>query len=286
MISEADVRNISGSADSLCKHISCSNGPHEYTHYKMPKIMPNSSAILTLACCLALLFTALAAMGNAAGDVLYVDSPALPSQGHRKQFLSIRHHLCSHRFFQTESRARRDTHNIFPYLWKGVEMELGVLAATTSIVTALDAAHVTRFEALIFASIRNYSKSDTEGYSHCISEVCQFTDLMCVVNGQASKAVVYAPLGIYPLQSVLMCNIKANASADFVITLSSPADSLRAVLHLCALNRSAVVKVVGCAQPWMDAHSLERRYPGLHRAYLLFVLPQTIHKCCFCATSL
>jgi hypothetical protein len=249
------------------------------------KIMPNLTSLLPSASCLLLLFTALAAMAFAAGDVLYVDSPALPSQGHRKQFLSIRHHLCSHRFFQTESRGRSRMQNIFSYIWKGVEMELGILAATTSIVTASDAAYVSRFEALIFASIRNYSKSDTERYSHCVSEVCQFTDLMCVVNGQASKGTVYEPLGIYPLQSVLVCDIKANASTDFVITLSSPADSLRATLHLCALNRSAVVKVVGCAQPWMDAHSLERRYPGLHRAYLLFVLPQTSHERCFCATS-
>jgi hypothetical protein len=160
-------------------------------------------------------------------------------------------------------------------------MELGVLAATTSIATGLHDASVTKFEALIFSSKRNYSKSDIEFYSHCTSEVCEFTDLTCVVNGQVSRATVYAPhsyRGLPPLQSVLKCDIKADASTEVVITLSSAMDGLLATLYLCALNRSAVGKVVGCGQPWMDAHSLERRYPGLHRAYVLFVLTQTSHS--------
>ncbi len=163
--------------------------------HESAKVMPNSSSLLPSASCWSLLFTALTAIALAAGDVLYVDSPALPSQGHCKLFLSIRHHLCSHRFFQTESRARSRMQNIFPYLWEGVEMELGILAATTSIGTSSDAAYVTRFEALIFASIRNFSNSDTACYSHCISEVCQFTDLMCVVNGQAGD--VHSPTRLW-----------------------------------------------------------------------------------------
>lgn len=211
----------------------------------------------------------------------YIDSPALLGQGHRRQFLSVRHHLCSHRFFQSESRAHSSTDNVYPYVWKGVEMELGVLAATTSIVTGLDDVSVTKFEALIFSSKRNYSKSNTAFYSHCQSEVCEFTELTCVVNGHVSRATVYAATEIPPLQSVLKCDIKADASTDLVITLSSATDGLQANLHLCALNRSTVGKVVGCGQPWMDAHSLERRYPGLHRAYVLFVLTQTSHRSTF-----
>ena len=218
-----------------------------------------------------------------AAKVSHIDSPALLGQGHRRQFLSVRHHLCSHRFFQSESRAHSSTDNVYPYVWKGVEMELGVLAATTSIVTGLDDVSVTKFEALIFSSKRNYSKSNTAFYSHCQSEVCEFTELTCVVNGQVSRATVYAATEswIPPLQSVLKCDIKADASTDLVITLSSATDGLQANLHLCALNRSTVGKVVGCGQPWMDAHSLERRYPGLHRAYVLFVLTQTSHRSTF-----
>ena len=169
--------------------------------------------------------------------------------------------------------------DIFPYVWNGVDMELGVLAATTSIDKESDPVSVIRFEALIFSSKRNFSKSDQHFYSHCVSEKCEFTNLMCVANGQASRATVFVSTrGLPPLQSVLKCDIKANAFTDLVVTLSSPSDSLQANLHLCALNRSAVSKVVGCAQPWMDAHSLERRYPGVHRAYVLFVLARSDNR--------
>ncbi len=213
---------------------------------------------------------------------LYTDSPELSGQGFRKQFLSIRHHMCSHRFFQTESRARASTVNVFPYIRNGIEMELGVLAATTSIDNkVVDGVAVSSFEALIFASKRNFSSSRLSFFSHCVSESCQFTDLKCVVNGVASRATVYQSTRDFlpPLQSVLKCDIKADASTDLVVTLSSPSDSLLVDLHLCALNRSSVSKVVGCAQPWMDAHSLERRYPGVHRAYILSVLAQSDHYC-------
>jgi len=226
-----------------------------------------------------LLLAGLVLVGSAVSilltNVLRINSHVVPNQGHRKQFLSIQHHLCSHRFFQSGSRARSSTENVYPYIRNGVAMELGVLAATTKV--GMGANSVTRFEALIFSSKRNYSKSVTGFHSHCASEVCEFTDLMCVVNGQASRATVHSTTFTWlpPLQSVLMCDIKANASADFVVKLSSPGDSLQATLHLCALNQRSAAKVVGCAQPWMDAHSLERRYPGLHRAYVLFVLAQT-----------
>jgi hypothetical protein len=219
---------------------------------------------------------------------LHIDSPELSGQGFRKQFLSVRHHLCSHRFFQTESRARASTVNVFPYIRNGIEMELGVLAATTSIdYKVVDGVAVSSFESLIFASKRNFSKSHLGFFSHCVSELCQFSDLTCVVNGVASRATVYeSTRGLPPLQSVLKCDIKADASTDLVVTLSSPSDSLLVDLHLCALNRSSVSKVVGCAQPWMDAHSIERRYPGVHRAYLLSVLAQSDNYCHSHALSL
>lgn len=221
----------------------------------------------------ALLFVSVSAMQK---NEAYVDSPELSGEGVRKQFLTVRHHLCSHRFFQTESRSRSSTMNVFQYIRNGIEMELGVLAATTSIDEGLDEVAVTRFEALIFSSKRNFSKSDLAFHSHCVSETCEFNDLKCVVNGVASRAAVYASTrDLPPLQSVLKCDIKADASTDLVVELSSPSDSLHAILHLCALNRSEVFKVVGCAQPWMDAHSLERRFPGIHRAYILSVLPNT-----------
>lgn len=212
-------------------------------------------------------------------NVLHIDVHAISSQPLRKQYLSIKHHLCSHRFFQTESRARSSMDNVYPYVRNGVEMELGVLAATTSI--GLNANLAMQFEALVFSSKRNYSKSITSFHSHCVSEVCEFANLVCVVNGEASRATLHSTTYTWlsPLQSVVKCDISANASTDLVVTLSSPKDSLRATLYLCALNDRTVVKVVGCAQPWMDAHSLEQRYPGLHRAYLLFVLAQT-NDCC------
>ena len=206
----------------------------------------------------------------------YLDSPALQSEGHRKQFLSIRHHLCTHRFFLNEARARSSTH-VFPYVWQGIQMELGVLAATTRTVKYLDdsdpdSAIVMSFEALLFSSKRNHIESVLNCYSHCTSELPQFTDLVCIVNGVTSPAFVYQPNGWKNLQSVLKCNISANASTNFALAVSSRVDSLHAILDLCALNRSKVHKVVGCTQPWMDAHSLEHRYPGIHKAYVLCVL--------------
>ncbi len=221
-------------------------------------------------------------------NVLFIGSNEAPSQGPRKQFLSIQHHLCSHRIFRTESRSRSSGDNVYPYVRNGVELELGLLAATTKTSIDLDADTI-RFEALIFSSKRNYSKSIAKHHSHCASEICEFTDLMCVVNGQASRATVYSTTYTWlpTLQSVLMCDIKAHTSTDLVVTLSSHTDSLRADLHLCALNPSrSAVKVVGCAQPWMDAHSLERRYPGLHRAYVLFVLAEINHCHPFCSLFL
>ena len=206
----------------------------------------------------------------------YLDLRALQSEGHRKQFLSVRHHLCTHRFFLNEARARSSTH-VFPYVWQGIQMELGVLAATAGMVQHLDDSNpdssiVTSFEALLFSSERNRIQSNLNFYSHCTSELPQFTDLVCIANGVTSPAFIYQPNNLPILQSVLKCNISANASTNFVLTLSSRFDSLHAILDLCALNRSKVNKVVGCTQPWMDAHSLEHRYPGIHRAYLLCVL--------------
>ncbi len=190
--------------------------------------------------------------------------------------LHVRHHLCSHRLFQTESRGRSSTMNVFPYVRDGADMELGVLAATTSIEQGWDGVVITHFEALIFSSKENSSKT---WYGHCQSEKCEFTDLMCVVNGKSSIATIHAPLNSeHTLQQVLKCDIKASMSTDLIVTLSSPSHSLKANLHLCVLNvmnRSAVSKVVGCVQPWGSAHHLERRYPGLHRAYVLFVLAQS-----------
>jgi hypothetical protein len=76
---------------------------------------------------------------------IFVDSPALPSQGHRKRFLSIRHHLCSHRFFQKETRSRRGAH-VFPYVWQGQEMEFSVIAATAGIAVNSDKVACNHFE--------------------------------------------------------------------------------------------------------------------------------------------
>ena len=206
----------------------------------------------------------------------FVDSPALPSEGHRKRFLSVRHHLCSHRFFEHEARSLSGAH-VFPYFWRGQEMELVVLAATSAVMISSDNSNsddgtvTLLFEALIYSSMRNQSQSNPALYSHCTSEASQFTSLSCVVNGKASPATIHdnQPSPDPKLQSVLKCSITASASKNFVVTLLSPDDSLQATLDLCALNRTTVHKVVGCTQPWMDADHLERCYPGYHRAYLL-----------------
>ena len=206
----------------------------------------------------------------------FVDSSALPSVGHRKRFLSVRHHLCSHRFFQNEARSVSGAH-VFPYFWRGQEMELVVLAATSAVMMNSDNSNfddgtvTLLFEALIYSSMRNQSQSNPACFSHCTSEASQFTSLSCVVNGKASPATIHDPVPFNDcrLQSVLKCSITASASKNFVVTLLSPDDSLQATLDLCALNRTAVHKVVGCTQPWMDADHLEHRYPGYHRAYLL-----------------
>ena len=202
----------------------------------------------------------------------FVDSPALPSEGHRKRFLSVRHHLCSHRFFQNEARSRSGAH-VFTYFWRGQEMEFVVLAATSRIIINSDSssfvggAVTLLFEALVYSSMRNQSQSNPAFYSHCTSEASRFTSLSCVVNGKASPATILDSQ--QRLQSVLKCSITASASKNFEVTLLSPDDSLQATLDLCALNRTTVHKVVGCTQPWMNADDLEHRYPGYHRAYLL-----------------
>ncbi len=95
----------------------------------------------------------------------FVSSPALPSEGHRKRFLSVRHHLCSHRIFQNEARSVSGEH-VFPFIWRGQEMEFVVLAATSIIIinsesSNCDGGAVTLlFEALVYSSMKNQSQSN------------------------------------------------------------------------------------------------------------------------------
>ena len=131
------------------------------------------------------------------------------------------------------------------------------------------------FEALVWTEIDHKCGTDDIFLFHCVGNELSFVP-MCEVAGTAVLAVVtqYKVSGRFR-EAVISCDFQLDFfmrnSSEVLITLSDASKGFKMVLPMCSLAaNSAVRKIVACSQPIYNAHFLEKRWPGVLRAWVLY----------------
>jgi hypothetical protein len=135
------------------------------------------------------------------------------------------------------------------------------------------------FEAIVWVEYDNQCGTDSVYLLHCVGQQLE-TALLCEVAGQSVPAQISQPIASYSAphkhrEAVVSCKfsdeILQQSSHVLSVTIFDTAKQLIFDLPMCAQEKDAAIqKIVACSQPLYNVNYLEKLWPGIIQAWVLY----------------
>jgi hypothetical protein len=131
------------------------------------------------------------------------------------------------------------------------------------------------FEALVWAEFEDGCGTDDVFTLHCVGLKLEL-EITCDVAGNTVRGSIRQDLVTRRYrEAVVSCDFPEHLFkrhvGQVVVTLSDATKGFKMVLFMCPLARETIVrKLVACSQPIYNAQFLEKRWPGVLQAWVLY----------------
>ena len=131
------------------------------------------------------------------------------------------------------------------------------------------------FEALVWAEYDNKCGPNAVFLHHCVGQRLDLA-VMCRVAGRAAPGVITQDVASQQYrEAVVSCDFPADLfkrnTGEVLVDLSDSTKGFSMMLPMCSLAKGAAVrKLVACTQPIYNAKLLEKRWPGVLQAWVMY----------------
>ena len=137
------------------------------------------------------------------------------------------------------------------------------------------------FEALVWAEFDGKCGTDDTLIYHCVGQKLDLAVTCEAVGATVNGAIKQDSVASGHREAVISCefnpDIFKRSFGEVSVTLSDSGRGFKMLLPLCALAKGTVVrKVVACSQPVYNAKFLEKRWPGVLQAWVLYHVGCTV----------